>query len=183
MKLSLTLLTFSTIILLTTSHCKKNTEEPTLPTETITGAMTFGCKVNGKVFVPRDGRGKPGLFVQYVYMGIGPGGGWYLNIPATNWVPASPEGLTIQTDSLLVVEGQTYEFQLSSSYQPIKGTANAVYYNGSDTYPKLNIESGSLFIKKFDQANRILSGTFFFTGTNPDGLKVSVSDGRFDVRY
>jgi hypothetical protein len=77
----------------------------------------------------------------------------------------------------------SYEFKLSNAYQPIKGTCNAFYYNGTDTYPKLNNESGSLFVKKFDQGNRILSGTFFFTGTNPSGQKVSITDGSFDVRY
>lgn len=164
--------------------CKKSEQkEEELPPETQSGTMTFGCKVNGKVFVPKESRGKPGLYVQYVNLGSGPGGGWYLNIPATNWVPASPEGIRIQTDSLLLVEGQTYQFQLSSAYQPIKGTANAVYYNGSNSYAKLNIESGALSIKKFDKTKRILSGTFFFTGTNPSGQKVQVTDGRFDTVY
>lgn len=61
----------------TFSQCKKKTEEPQLPPETTTGAMTFGCKVNGKVFVPKDGRGRPGLFVQYVNLGAGLGGGGF----------------------------------------------------------------------------------------------------------
>lgn len=50
-------------ILLFAAHCKKDRFE--LPPETTTGAMTFGCKVNGKVFVPRDGRGKLDLYCQY----------------------------------------------------------------------------------------------------------------------
>ena len=62
----------------TFSQCKKNKDvEPQLPPETTTGAMTFGCKVNGKVFVPKDGRGRPGLFVQYVNLGAGLGGGGF----------------------------------------------------------------------------------------------------------
>ena len=77
----------------------------------------------------------------------------------------------------------TYDFKLSNNFQTIKGTAYASYRNGSDAYPKLNNENGSLFIKKFDQANRILSGTFFFTGTNTSGIKISVTEGRFDIRY
>ncbi|MBA3675300.1 MAG: hypothetical protein H0W75_10180 [Chitinophagaceae bacterium] len=62
---------------LTAASCKKpgsdNTDQ--LPPETTTGAMTFGCKVNGEVFIPLDGRGKPGLIAQYVNLGNGPGGG------------------------------------------------------------------------------------------------------------
>ena len=61
--------------LLLASSCKKNKDSTDqLPPETTTGAMTFGCKVNGKVFVPKDGNGKPGLFVQYAFLGNGPGG-------------------------------------------------------------------------------------------------------------
>ncbi len=66
------------ISLFTFSQCKKNkNEEPQLPPETTTGANTFGCKVNGKVFVPKDGRGRPGLYVQYVNLGSGIGGGGF----------------------------------------------------------------------------------------------------------
>ncbi len=63
------------LLLLTASQCKKHNDEPQLPPITTTGAMTFGCKINGKVFVPRDGRGKPGLYCQYVNLGSGEGGG------------------------------------------------------------------------------------------------------------
>lgn len=59
-------------LLLSASRCKKSHFD--LPPETTTGANTFGCKVNGKVFVPRDGKGKPGLYCQYVNLGEGEGG-------------------------------------------------------------------------------------------------------------
>jgi hypothetical protein len=176
--------TVSVMTIFTFSQCKKNkTEEPQLPPETTTGAMTFGCKVNGQVFLPKDGNGRPGLFVQYINLGAGVGGGWFLNIPAIDWKTSSIPGINIGTDSLLVIEGSTYEFKLSNNFQPVKGTAYANYVNGSDAYPKLNSESGSLFIKKFDQVNRILSGTFFFTGKNSNGVKINITEGRFDIRY
>jgi len=96
-------------LLLSASRCKKDHFH--LPPETTTGANTFGCKVNGKVFVPRDGRGRPGLFCQYVYLGEGEGGGWFLNIPAMNWRASPNEAIGIATDSLLLEEGMTYEFK------------------------------------------------------------------------
>ena len=166
------------ITLFTFSQCKKNkTEEQQLPPETTTGAMTFGCKVNGQIFVPKDGRGKPGLYCQYVNLGAGIGGGWYLNIPATNWLPNPPIGVNIETDSLLIVQGQTYQFKNA------KGFARTFYDNGN-VYPKLDNDAGELKITKFDQTNRVLSGTFFFTGTNTTtGEKVSITEGRFDIRY
>lgn len=171
------LITATVAILFTFSQCKKKTEEPQLPPETTTGAMTFGCKVNGKVFVPKGGRGRPGLYAQYVNLGAGPGGGWFLNIPATNWLPNPPEGVNIETDSLLVSQGQTYQFK------NLKGSARAFYDNGN-VYQKLNADTGELKITKFDQTTRIVSGTFFFIGTNlTTGEKISITEGRFDIRY
>ena len=168
----------SVMTVFTFSQCKKKTEEPQLPPETTTGAMTFGCKVNGKVFVPRDGRGKPGLYVQYVNLGAGVGGGWYLNIPATNWIPNPPEGVNIGTDSLIIAEGGTYQF-----FKKKYGVASAFYQNGN-LYNTTDNNSGELKIKKFDSVNRIISGTFFFTGTdNSNGQTVSITEGRFDIRY
>ncbi len=169
--------TLMLLLLLTNSQCKKHNEEPQLPPLTTTGAMTFGCKINGKVFVPKDGRGKPGLICQYVNLGTGEGGGWYLNIPATDWKPNPPEGVNIETDSLLVEEGRSYEFKQT------KGSPQAFYDKG-EVFPAVNNNSGKLKITRFDQTNRIVSGTFFFTGTNAfTGEKVEVTDGRFDIRY
>ncbi len=175
-----TILTGIAIILLFSfSQCKKNkNEEAQLPPETTTGAMTFGCKINGQVFVPRDGRGRPGLFCQYVNLGTGPGGGWYLNISADNWLPSTPEGVTIATDSLLISEGGTYPFKYRKKEFP-----GAFYQNGP-RYDAFDNNSGQLKIKRFDNINRIISGTFFFTGTdNSTGLTVNITEGRFDIRY
>ncbi len=174
-----TILTGIAIILLFSfSQCKKNkNEEAQLPPETTTGAMTFGCKVNGQVFVPRDGRGRPGLFCQYVNLGTGPGGGWYLNIPAVDWMSSSPlVSVHIETDSLFVLDGVNYPFKNS------KGSPLA-FYQADDTYSALEIDNGYLRISKHDQINRILSGIFTFMGTTSSGKKVNVTEGRFDIRY
>ncbi len=144
--------------------------------------MTFGCKVNGKVFVPKDGNGKPGLYVQYEYLGNGAGGGWHLNIPAFDYQTSPNKGVSIETDSLLLLEGMSYAFKNS------KGNPRAFYREnisgGVAIFPKLDTDSGRLNISKNDQNERIISGTFFFTGTNTStGQTVSVTEGRFDVKY
>jgi hypothetical protein len=169
------------LMALTCPNCKKDkAKEPELPPETTTGAMTFGCKINGKVFVPRDGRGRPGLYVQYVYLGSGPGGGWFLNIPAYNY--ATDMGVIIQTDSLLLEEGLTYEFKRIKGY-PL--ALHEVTRNGmTEIYGKLDNDSGSLFVKKHDKPNRILACSFSFVGTKiSTGEKISITEGRFDIRY
>ena len=169
-------------LILLNYSCKKKTNEdqPQLPPETQTGAMTFGCKVNGKVFVPRDGNGKPGLYVQYVNLGNVPDGGWHLNIPAYNY--ATKRGVSIETDSLLLVEGKNYEFKRLKGY-PLTWYEESV--NGSTViYGKLDANSGSLLIKKHDPSQRIISGTFQFVGTNVStGETITVTDGRFDIIY
>ncbi len=165
------------ISIVSLAACRKNKDkEPQLPPETTTGAMTFGCKINGKVFVPRDGNGHPGLFCQYVNLGSGPGGGWYLNIPATDWGPNPPEAVRIVTDSLLLEEGLTYVFKNQ------KGSSKAFYDKGI-SYASID-NDGYLNITKHDQQNRILSGNFFFIGINAStGESVNITEGRFDIRY
>lgn len=175
-KITLATLLIATIF--TFSQCKKNKdEEPQLPPETTVGAMTFGCKVDGKVFVPKDGSGRPGLFCQYVNLGTGPAGGWFLNIPAVDLQARPNIGVSIVTDSLLIQQGVVYPFKTT------KGTVQAFYYRGID-FKKLDNDPGELRVTKFDQVNRIISGTFFFTSTNiSSNEKINITDGRFDIRY
>jgi hypothetical protein len=178
--IKLLLAAVSVMTLFTFSQCKKNkTEEPQLPPETTTGAMTFGCKVNGQIFLPKDGNGRPGLYVQYVNLGNVPDGGWHLNIPAYNY--STNKGVSIETDSLLLVEGMTYQFKTTI------GTANAFYLenipNGVNVYQKLDNDAGSLIVKRHDPIQRILSGSFSFIGTDGNGIKINITEGRFDIRY
>ena len=59
----------------------------------------------------------------------------------------------------------------------------ASYENGL-RYDATDNNSGELKINKFDSVNRIISGTFFFTGTdNSNGQTVNITEGRFDIRY
>jgi Family of unknown function (DUF6252) len=177
-RLQLLTYAFLVLALFTFSKCKKDEAQPTeLPAATTTGAMTFGCKINGQIFVPKDGNGKSGLNPEYVNLGTGVGGGWFLNIPAINWKSTPIEGVSITTDSLLIQEGTTYQFKTS------KGNAKA-FYSKTVEYTKLDADAGSLYISKFDQTKHILSGTFSFIGTNvTTGEKVNVTEGRFDIQY
>ena len=174
-RLLFNLLAFPLLLLLLT-QCKKKDPAPRLPPETTTGAMTFGCKVDGRVFVPRNGQGQLGLFVQYVDLGSGKGGGYYLNIPGVNWKAKPTEGISITTDSLLVEEGKTYAFKTS------KGSAQAFYLLANE-YHKRDQDPGELTITHFDPAQGIISGRFAFVGTNAAGQQVHITEGRFDVRF
>ena len=180
MKNTYTYILFLALLILTTAgkcHKEKN-EEPQLPPETTTGAYTFGCKVNGKVFVPMDGRGKPGLYAQYVFLGNAPGGGWFLNIPAVDQVSNERTTVNIGTDSLLLGDGNIYLFREK------KGFASGRYSNGFERYEMLSFDTGELTITKHDAIRRILSGRFWFNATNlSNQTKVEIREGRFDIVY
>ena len=162
-------------LLLLTSSCKKKNTEPELPTETTTGAMTFGCKVNGKVFVPKGSIDGPGITSQYIYLGTGAGGGWWLSLSASNRVES--KGVYFRTDTLLLLQGNSYSFKRE------KGYPSAEYADGLIDFFMNNSDAGDLTITRHDINQRILSGRFSFTATNSNGAKINITEGRFDVRY
>ena len=55
-----TILSLVTMILLSSCSSDNNTTQDQLPPETQTGANTFGCYINGKLLIPRDGTGTIG---------------------------------------------------------------------------------------------------------------------------
>lgn len=176
-KQPLLLIFFLTLFLLS-SRCKKQNTEPQLPPETTTGAMTFGCKVNGKVLLPKGGTLGSGLSVEYQYLGQGNGGGWFLGLSGSDYQSNPKTGITINTDSLLLLEGNVY------SMKEAKGFAYASYQNGLNFYYIYPNDTGQIIITKHNQSQRILSGKFWFTATSVyDQTKVSITEGRFDVRY
>ncbi len=177
MKLHLSLLVLFFSLVLSSSRCKKQNTEPQLPPETTTGAMTFGCKVNGKVFVPRGGEGYPGIITEYPFLGNGSGGGWFLNIAAVDRSSDFLPRVSITTDSLFLEEGNTYQLKKE------KGYAKGQYGYNLFLYQITTGDIGELVITKHNQTQRILSGRFSFTATNNNGEKVNITEGRFDVRY
>lgn len=179
MKIKHTLFLLLISSLLFNSKCKKQNTEPQLPPETTTGAMTFGCKIDGKVFIPKDGGGLSGLKTEYLFLGNGPGGGWFLNIGAANRIDNPRRNIGIETDSLLLIEGNSYELK------KMKGFAYAHHLFDIISYQMKSDDTGILIITKHNQIQRILSGRFSFTATNvyDQNQKVNITEGRFDIRY
>ncbi|MDP9048259.1 MAG: DUF6252 family protein [Bacteroidota bacterium] len=179
---SIALLVCSLIIL--SGSCKKNNVPPVnqlslLPPPTQTGANTFGCLVNGQAFLPGGPSSASPLQCNYIYTA----GGYYFTILTTN---KDNNGLIkqiqIETDSLTIVEGQTFTLK-----EVVGGNATAVYAlainNTLNTYLTTSTISGQLTITKLDQTHQIVSGTFYFNAVNTVGDIVKVTDGRFDMRY
>jgi len=157
----LLLLAFS-IVLSSGMKCKKDnivTPEPTLPAETQTGAETFGCLVDGKVFVPKGNFTIPGLSTVIQFN--------ILNLSSTR----ISESIGIGINNMNSV----------GEYSVI-GTNRAGYSNKAGQ--NLDATDGKVTILKYDKTNKILSGRFYFIGKDAaSGKTINITDGRFDVKY
>ncbi len=143
-----------------------------LPPITTEGANTFGCLVNGEVWLPAGGDSPfVGLFeldVDYNEMNNN------IRIQAKREVDENIN----QTIALLALNADTLGIYTIKSgirfYDLIK---RRDYY--IDTLTTRQIE-----ILRLDTENDIVSGTFEFTAIDPDSQDtVRVTEGRFDAHY
>jgi hypothetical protein len=172
-------------ITLTASECKKHKPSnpvDQLPPETQTGANTFGCLVNGEVFLPKGPSLSPILQCAYQYLNTDYSKGYFFQLSASHKYNTNDvSGIGIFTDSLPIVQGI---YTLGDNK---KGNVYALYLRYKETaninlYTKTNLP-GQLTITKFDELNQIVSGTFFFTVIDNSGDTIKVSDGRFDMQF
>ncbi|MBS1497296.1 MAG: hypothetical protein JSU03_02985 [Bacteroidetes bacterium] len=183
----LTLLILLFTVSLTASKCKKDKtpDNPVeaLPPETQTGANTFGCLINGKVFLPQ-GQLLSGPFLKcaYQYLNNTYSKGYFFQLSASDESNSSDVfGVGIFTDSLALTQGL---FPLIDNQ---KGNAYGTYFrfnypSSTTTYTKNNLP-GILTITKFDEINQIVSGTFWFSVIKSPGDTIKVTDGRFDMQF
>lgn len=182
------ILTSLFFITLTGSKCKKEkTNNPIdeLPAETQIGANTFGCLVNGKVFLPYDIGLNPRLTCYYQYIYNPSTTGYVFQVKANNKSdPSFFQSINILCDSIKIIEGNKYNLGGSgkgySRGNYIKAKNDNTSYQNYFTYSPY---SGELLIKKFDETNQIASGTFWFNAINTNGDTVKVTEGRFDMQF
>ncbi len=168
-------------ILIATSCKKDNPPQEQLPPETHTGAYTFGCKVDGKIYTAS---GKGGLlsnqFVNYsfysdtsIYISVG------------NTVSKFNLDLTIKYTGVL---GLHY-----TSLYPYEGifkdNSNGTIPGNSNTYNTNNSLRATVNIKYFNgsiiplYSGAILSGTFEMDAINGNGKVIHITEGRFDIGH
>ena len=168
------------LVLLCAASCKKeNKNEDQLPPATQTGANTFGCLVNGKVFVPRgyDGTGRPNPHVQYEY---DLNGQPYLIIEARQYTSNQITGnIRIGFGNLNTLG----YYPVSDSFNFSVGWIQVIPNCGMGTSdPSVHVWGGGV-ITKLDNSNDIISGTFEFKAIKPGCDTVRVTDGRFDIKF
>lgn len=167
-----TLTHFITLIfvffLLTGSSCKKENQ---LTRATQEGKNTLSCKINGEIFIPTDG----GLLspVRAIETKLSTVNGGYFQVIASGNKSDKSMSLEIYID------------KLTGPGNYLLDSKNYIKYNLA--YPALIYSSrmGSVNITKYDAQSRIVSGTFNGTLENSTDVndKISITDGRFDLKY
>ena len=179
-KIRLLCVTIFLIIFFTNSLCRKGDSVSQLPPETNTGAGTFGCLVNGNIFKPK---GDPfsGPIVSCAYQYIN--GGYYFQLAALNKSGSVNYGIGLFTDSLKIQQDFGYTLKGKNVKEGAYGLYAISEFQGLTNFLTNSIDTGQLVIKKFDEVNRIVSGTFWFDAVNANGQKVQIRQGRFDMKF
>jgi len=162
-------------------HCKKHrTPEEQLPPETHGGVGTFGCLVNGSVFVPK-GTPLAGPILSCAYQYIN--GGYHFQVTAREDNSSQTLAVGIFTDSLEISQGIQLRLSLRGSGSAYGQHGNLNLNSSNKVFYTDSTNSGELKINFLDTINRIASGTFWFDGVAQDGEKVQIREGRCDVKY
>ena len=172
-------------------NCKKSVPTPisTLPPITHVGANTFGCKINGQVWVP-----------YYPCVNVVNVTELQYNITPIYNYSVLPLFLSLETGKFAPSESSEFLFQQNGSlsdhiyslgniYDSLSinylGKPGNIYYNYS---AQAGDTSSRYFqITKLDTVNKIISGVFAFTLYNgpPRSFgtdSIVVTDGRFDIK-
>ena len=178
---------FAALILL---NCSKTDDGPSLPPATQTGENTFGCYVDGRLLIPRDGTGTFNSPDYGMRMYSGPSGDniTYREINVHDFVGENGGSMDIHIVNLHEIgEGN---FQIGESNCETGLQANPSinirtrYFNGNSYDYYCSVEgSGYLNITRSDTINLILSGTFNFRAVNENQPNdtIEISQGRFDI--
>ena len=155
-----------------------NCNSDLLPDPTRTGSYTFGCKINGKIWIPDGGTG---------FMPAKPiDGGFYLmgpNDKRTIYIIATSKDK--QQVYLFLDEAKIGSFDLNLNTQTSPASLFPKSYglyrsaDGTD-YVTSSHNTGKINITRADTLSGIIAGTFFFTAGSDSGDKVSITEGRFD---
>lgn len=154
-----------------------------LPKLTEEGKNTFGCKINGKNWVPH-GTGAFG--------GSEPLNGGYLatysfNTTSNNvQITAYDKSIIIELYIRDVKQPGLYLLNFNTlDFTNTNNPANYGYYSPEDKniFTTTTQFTGQVDVTRADTINKIVSGTFEFMAVNKEGKTVKITDGRFDIQH
>lgn len=156
------------------TSCKKSKPE-VLPEITQEGKNTFGCLIDGQVFLPHTS------FNNYARLSAS-----YMAPPSPLLSISAPndkkdgKSLSFYAKGLTVVEGATYKLGREGDDGVVSAKCiiniglSYTLFSSSTSLP------GEIHISKL--TSDIISGTFSYDAVSPDGKKIEIRDGRFDLR-
>lgn len=156
-------------------QCKKEREIDKLPDATTTGNGAFGCLINGRAW-PVD---EPGDHDYDLYYHAGT-----LDIAYT--VHPGANGLSLYERIVISTNKINKPGVYWIKYKPPGNFFNITYRDELFISDSKSNENRFLYlnISRLDSVQRIVSGTFSFSLYNVWGTKkISVDEGRFDLRY
>lgn len=153
----------------------KDPENVELPPITMEGKNTFGCKINGEVWVPDVG--KETLFNEKIAVSYESN---QINIHARLNRPDLNRKENIYVTAPNILDTGTYTI-------PVFPADSFVYINSNlnidcKTY-RTKISNSKINITKLDVSKRIISGLFSFKDVNSCEDTLQITDGRFDLKY
>ena len=166
--------------------CKKSVPSNNLPPITQTGANTFGCKINGQVWVPYwrcidlsmgaveleyniYSVYSTGVFPFRFNLGAGKSGDPFQGIFHIS--PAFLRGFTTSDGSYIYGTGN------------VADSMEIHFFNNSGDWTPKHFDSNNIFqITKLDTVNKIVSGIFSFSLYNSPTDSIAITDGRFDLQ-
>ena len=163
-----------------------------LPSVTQVGANTFGCKINGKTWIPN---GTHDLFVSAPALTVS----LYQSSQGVKWLDISAR----KDPSLFNTEEDAYDDMYLSIALPVSAINLTIIKNcgacdlycpyssmrfkikglySGGCYATDSLHIGVIHFSRIDTINRIISGSFEFIGIDRNsGKTISVTDGRFDI--
>lgn len=152
--------------------------EPKLPPATQVGANTFGCRIDGKAYVP-DVLGCFAIPAERPVSMYYDNTFRFGNYTELNFFTRMCSAAKVFSFTKLQID-TLGAYSFNGNFCDIQTCDKAqVGLNGTDIY---NMTSGQIVITKLDTTRKIISGTFTFS-LNNGNQSLSVSDGRFDFKY
>ncbi len=163
-------------LLFANSLCRKADAEPQLPPITQIGANTFGCLVNGIVFLPKGSTetGKPNyrVMVDPTYND----GQFSVNCYA---VINSNETQFLDFGSDSIKGIGRYPLRIVGRLRIAWSSADCK----TDVFDTISYRNGYLNITRYDLPVGIFSGEFEFTYKPPTCDTIRITSGRFDYKF
>ncbi len=165
------------LFIATFTSCKKET----LTSATQVGANTFSCRVNGVIHIPNNEAFSVDAISTRMYLNDDPN--FYNLTVLTNYSRKKP------AEKIYIT---LYKVNQPGIYKLVSSEFRFGEYRvlvpepfGGIIYDSRTLNNGEVNITKLDRVNKIISGTFSFEAINKNNAndKVSITDGRFDLKF